>query len=204
VKTLLPLYVHPLADPAAWATAAGLGDAVLVVVNVHNGPGEQTEPAYDEVTGRLATGGVPMLGYVDLDYGRRGGSSARRDIARWQRYPVSGVFFDRVPSGTADFSSVARVADAVAGLVALNPGTRPAPSYVDVAELVCTFEGSWSAYLAEDTEPDETHAAHLVYGVPAGRLAEARARVARRVRCGLVTDLDLPLPYLGLPTGLDR
>jgi hypothetical protein len=198
VKTLLPLYVHPLVDPAAWVALARVGPAAVVVVNIHNGPGNGPDPAYDEATARLAAGGVAMLGYVDLDYGRRDGGQVQRDVDGWRRYPVGGVFYDQAPVDAAGIPGVARAAALVDGTVALNPGTRPDPGYRSLADLVCTFEGPWSNYPA-DADPDWPEAAHLVYGVPADRLPEAAAAIARRVRYGFATDLDAPLPYLGLP-----
>jgi Spherulation-specific family 4 len=201
VKPLIPLYVHPLVDPAAWVAATRLGRHSLVVVNVHDGPGGATEPAYAEVTARLAAAEVPQLGYVDLDYGRRPDRLVRHDLAGWQRYPVDGVFFDRVPTARGALPAVRRAVSAAGracGTVALNPGTAPDPAYLDLADVVCTFEGPWSTYRSADP-PGGPTAAHLVYGVPADRLADAAGLVAGRAGYGLATGLDLPLPYLGLP-----
>ncbi len=200
MKTLVPLYVHPVADPDAWRRVVRWGSAATVVINVHNGPGEDADPGYRDVTGRLAAAGVPMLGYVDFDYGSRPGSAVRTDIERWSEYPVGGVFLDRTPTGAAGLGTLARACAAVAGTVVLNPGTRPDPGYFDLAEVVCTYEGPWSAY---DASPGTAKEAHLVYGVPPQRWDEAVALVSARVPYGFVTELDAPLPYLGLPARLD-
>jgi len=199
VKTLVPLYVHPVADPLAWTVAARLGTMATVVVNVHNGPGDGTDRSYLDATARLAAAGVPMLGYVDLDYGTRPEALVRKDIDAWSGYPVGGVFLDRVPTGRAALGPVARVCATVAGTVALNPGTRPDPGYLDLADIVCTYEGPWSSYDAGPGAPNE---AHLVYGVPCERWDETVARVAARAGYGYVTERDAPLPYLGLPARL--
>src|SRR5690242_1865700 len=95
-NTLVPMYVHPLDDPAAWATLATHGPAVTAIVNVHDGPGDAPDRSYDLVTENLRAGAVRMIGYVDLDYGRRPCREVWRDIVGWERYPISGLFFDRV------------------------------------------------------------------------------------------------------------
>lgn len=199
MRTLVPLYVHPVVDPDAWSRVARLGDAVTVVVNVHNGPGDGTDPdpVYSEATARLAAAGVAMLGYVDVDYCARPERLVHEDIRRWARYPVGGVFVDRVPTGLTGLGTVARACGVASGTVALNPGTRPDPAYLDLADIVCTYEGPWSGY---DPVARSEKEAHIVYGVPVHRWHEAHALVAASVRYGFVTDRDAPLPYLGLPS----
>ncbi|HLL68256.1 MAG TPA: spherulation-specific family 4 protein [Micromonosporaceae bacterium] len=196
---LLPLYVHPLEDPSAWEAAACAGRGVLVVVNVHNGPGEGREAAYTEVTARLYQAGVPMLGYVDLGYLHRPRAEIFSDLTGWGRYPVGGVFFDQAPSGRAEIGEVTRIARAARGSVVLNPGTYPDPGYAAIADIVCTYEGSWTRYAATPTMPYWPRAAHLVYGVPTGLLGEAETLLRARAAHGLATDLDMPQPYLGVP-----
>jgi hypothetical protein len=199
---LLPLYVHPLVDPLAWEAAAAAGPGVTVVVNVHNGPGDWHEEAYAQATARLYAAGVPMLGYVDLGYLRRLGGEIWCDMTGWAQYPVAGVFFDQAPSGRDALGEVARIVRAARGPVVLNPGTRPHPGYAAIADMVCTFEGPWGTYVDMPAVADWPNAAHLVYGVPVDRLAEARALLRVRAPHGLVTDLGTPLPYLGVPASM--
>jgi hypothetical protein len=198
---LIPLYIHPLEEPAAWQPHRFVSADVSLIVNVHNGPGPR-DAVYLEATRQLDRAGVPMLGYVDLDYGARLNGEVWRDIVGWSPYRVSGIFFDRAPSGWASVDYVAQVVRAVRGTVVLNPGTRCHVAYGALADLVCTFEGSWSEYQRTDPEPDWSNAVHLVYGVPPAELAAAQAVVDSRARHSLVTDLDLPLPYAGLPPAL--
>jgi hypothetical protein len=197
---LLPLYVHPLVDPAAWEAVCRYSDRVTVIVNVHNGPA--VDGAYDAVLDRLRRNWVRMLGYVDVDYGARPIGDVWADVAGWCRYRTAGVFFDRVPSAASSLGYVAQAVRAVRGTVALNPGTTCAPGYAALADLVCTYEGPWSSYVDLARKRDLPCAAHLVYGVPTGELAAAHALLSSRVSHGLVTDLDLPLPYAGLPSSL--
>ena len=80
ITTLLPMYVHPLEDPAGWAALGRHGPDVTVIVNVHNGPGDLPDTSYDIVTGNLRAAGVPMIGYVDLDFGQRPCRDVWRDV----------------------------------------------------------------------------------------------------------------------------
>jgi len=205
VRTLLPLYVYPADDPDAWAGAAAVaaqGTELTVIVNVHNGPGGRYDPAYGYATATLAASGVPLLGYVDLGYAARPLRAVHADIAAWRWYPIGGVFFDQVPSDASALGWVGLAVAPVRGRVVLNPGTRPHPGYAALADVVCTYEGPWPRYRATPAEADWPNAAHLVYGVPPEDLPAATRRIYRRVVHGLVTDLDGPNPYRGLPAHL--
>jgi Spherulation-specific family 4 len=202
VNMLLPLYVYPADDPGAWSTIAGRARDLTVVVNVHNGPGADYDPTYGYATATLAGADVAMLGYVDLGYAQRPLASVHADIVAWRRYPVGGLFFDRVPTDAATLGWVGLAVSPVRGRLVLNPGTRPHPGYAAMADLVCTFEGPWPRYRAAPAEPDWPNAAHLVYGVPPEEMAAAVRRVGRRVTHGLVTDLAGANPYRGLPLTL--
>jgi hypothetical protein len=200
MKVLLPLYVHPLESPGAWDTVALAGPEVTAIINVHNGPGP--DAAYDDAAGRLHAAGVPMLGYVDLGYGRRPRLLIEADIVAWQRYPVAGIFFDQAPADPALLRLTGEVLRRVPGLTVLNPGTTPHHGYPPLADLICTFEGPWAAYEHHAEEPDFGNAVHLVYGVPPQDVSWARCLLAARCETGLVTDLDAPLPYCGIPSWL--
>jgi hypothetical protein len=191
VDLLVPAYVHPLADPDAWQRLVDLGPRLrAVIVNVHNGPGDQEDAAYPDVLKALAEAGIRRVGYVDTDYGRRPAEEIVADVETWlARYDIRGVFFDQTASGLdqldhyADITVAARARGA--DYVVLNPGTVPHPGYFDLANITITFEGSWRDY-RRLTEPGWVRAlphsrfAHLVHGVPdAEALRAAFRRVAR-------------------------
>src|SRR3954469_15919892 len=110
MTTLLPLYVYPADDPDAWSAVTRHGSGLTTVVNVHNGPGDRYDPTYGYAIAALARAGVPRLGYVDLDYGRRPLADVEADIAAWSWYPVDGTFFDQAPSDAASLDWVGRAA----------------------------------------------------------------------------------------------
>jgi hypothetical protein len=217
IDLAVPAYVHPAEDPETWTRLAQLGSlARFVVVNVDNGPGAADDPYYPEAVNGLSAAGVRTLGYVDTTYGRRPAVDVLDDVNDWMsRYPLSGIFFDQVSSGLRELDHydglVVGARSMGARFVALNPGTFPHPAYVDLANVIVTFEGTWNDYQALREPPwvvDYTpnRFAHLVYAVPppAERgLHEALALAqAHRVRSFFATSRSLPNPWGELPTPL--
>ncbi|MFI1968716.1 hypothetical protein BLA24_11790 [Streptomyces cinnamoneus] len=194
-RLLVPLYVHPATDPAAWQDLVAAAPRLHgVVLNVADGPGHRPDPAFSAAAERLRGAGVRLLGYADTGYGRRPPRSVVADIRRHRRwYGVDGVFLDQVPVQAAlvpRYRRLVRVARALGARTAvLNPGTHPDPGYARIADLLVTFEGSWEDYRRAGV-PDWTadhppgRFCHLVHGVPDGR-AEQVARTAGRRGAGV-------------------
>lgn len=197
---LAPAYVHPLVDPGAWERLVALAPVLrAVIVNIHNGPGDEADPAYPKVLDRLNDAGVRILGYIDTDYGGRSLARITADVDAWlARYGVHGVFLDQVASGLdrldhyADVTLAARARGA--DYVVLNPGTMPHPGYLDLANITITFEGPWPDY-QELAEPawvgsvPPTRFAHLVHQAPDAAAVRAAVTLAgrRHVRTVYVT-----------------
>ncbi|MFJ8146373.1 spherulation-specific family 4 protein [Streptomyces sp. NPDC096094] len=190
MSLLIPLYVHPAEDPGSWHRLITAADRTYgVVINPANGPGRAPDPAFASAAGALRAAGARLLGYVDTDYGTRPAADVVED-ARLHRewYGADGCFLDRVSSAGSELSAYRAL---VRGLrrrgstpLVLNPGVHPAPGYARLADLVVTFEGSWSAYVSAFSRPDWTlrhppeRFCHLVYGVPEA-LAPLAVRTAR-------------------------
>jgi Spherulation-specific family 4 len=212
---LVPAYVHPLEDPGAWDRLVSLAPVLrAVVVNVHDGPGDEPDPAYPKVLERLVDAGVRIVGYVDSDYGRRALAEITADVEVWlSRYGVHGVFLDQVASGLdlldhyADVTVAARSRGA--DFVVLNPGTTPHAGYLDLANVTVTFEGSWTDYRRLE-EPEWARSvpasrfAHLVHGVSftSGLTAAVRQAARRHVGTVYVTPGTGANPWNQVPHGL--
>ena len=58
------------------------------------------------------------------------------------------------------------------GTLVLNHGTAPHPCYARIADVLVTFEGTWSTYRRQPPHPwrgaTDVRLCHLVYGVPDG------------------------------------
>ncbi|MFK4065573.1 spherulation-specific family 4 protein [Streptomyces sp. NPDC029674] len=193
---LVPLYVHPVVDPAAWrALVAAAPRLYGVVLNAADGPGTAPDPAFADAARELRAAGVRVLGYVDTAYGERPLDAVTDDLERHRAwYEVDGCFFDRVTSGRRELRQCRRFVRSARGrgarTVVLNPGVHPAPGYARAADLLVTFEGHWSTYLRSFEAPPWTarhspeHFCHLVYGVPPA-LSRLAARTAARRGAGV-------------------
>lgn len=196
---LVPLYVHPAVDPAAWRALEDAAPALYgVVLNAADGPGDRPDPVYTLAARRLRRAGVRLLGYVDTDYAGRPAHTVYRDLRRHRAwYGTDGVFFDRVASDGRQipyYRWLARTARLCgARTVVFNPGVHPDPGYARLADLLVTFEGGWDDYqVARVPRWTAGHCAdrfcHLVYGVPdglAGRAARLAALRGAAVHCAV-------------------
>ncbi|MEU3961350.1 spherulation-specific family 4 protein [Streptomyces buecherae] len=185
-RLLVPLYVHPTVDPAAWRALRGRARQLYaVVLNAADGPGRRRDPAFHAAARDLRAAGVRLLGYVDTAYGRRAPRAVLTDVHRHRRwYGVDGVFYDRAAAARALLPRYRRLVRAArllgAPTAVLNPGTHPDPGYADVADVLVTFEGDWASYQRARVPPwTAGHAprrfCHLVYAVPDNE----RKKVAR-------------------------
>lgn len=208
MSLLVPLYVHPAEDPGAWARLIGAASRTYaVVLNPASGPGPRPDPAFTAAAAALRAAGARLLGYVDTAYGRREGAEVNYEILRYQEwYGVDGCFLDRVTADRQGLRSCRRLIRSLRRLgattVVLNPGVHPEPGYLRLADLIVTFEGDWSTYVAAFSRPEWTarhppgRFCHLVYGVPDALvpLAVRTAHERGAAVSGPVTG-DLPNPW---------
>lgn len=215
MSLLIPLYVHPAEDPAAWQRLVALAaHTYAVVLNPANGPGDAPDPAFVAAASALRAAGARLLGYVDTDYGARDPARITADLRRHRDwYGADGCFLDQVtaaPHGLPDCRRLVRALRRLgASTVVLNPGVHPAPGYARLADLTVTFEGPWSAYVSAFSRPQwaarhpPDRLCHLVYGVPPPLvpLAVRTARERGAAVCGPVTG-EPPNPWSGLTPAL--
>ncbi|MGX1128256.1 hypothetical protein RKD49_000446 [Streptomyces glaucescens] len=215
MSLLIPLYVHPAEDPAAWHRLITCAARTYgVVLNPANGPGEAPDPAFAAAAGALRAAGARVLGYVDTDYGARDPVRITADLRRHQDwYGVDGCFLDQVTAAPHGFPACRRLVRSVrrlgASTVVLNPGVHPAPGYARLADLTVTFEGPWSTYVSAFSRPSWTarqppeRFCHLVYGVPEPLVPLAVRTASERgaAVCGPVTG-EPPNPWSRLTPAL--
>ncbi|WP_328444958.1 spherulation-specific family 4 protein [Streptomyces sp. NBC_00386] len=217
MSLLIPLYVHPGDDPGAWQRLTETADRTYgVVINPADGPGEGPDPAFAAAADALCSAGARLLGYVDTDYGARDPDLIADEVLRHRDwYGTQGCFLDRVAPTPKALPGCERLVRSLRGLgaapVVLNMGVHPAPGYARCADLLVTFEGHWSTYVAAFSRPAWTvrHApelfCHLVYGVPEALvpLAVRTARDRGAAVAGPVTG-ELPNPWSRLTPALSE
>jgi len=208
----VPAYFAP---GNGWNRLAGRGGAAaLAVVNPNSGPGAAVEPAYAQAIRRAQAHGVRVFGYVHTSYGARPQAAVLAEAEGYRDwYAVDGIFFDEARSDRAGQPYYAALRRALkardsALLIALNPGTRPDERYMDVAEVVVTFEGDFASYLREPTPPAwmqrlaPSRFWQIVYGVPDAAALQQVLASAGEGHAGYIyiTDGTLPNPYGALPS----
>jgi hypothetical protein len=210
-SALIPAYLPP--KGIARIAERPVRDRV-VIINPDNGPGATLLPEYRAAVAADQRTGTRVLGYVHTGWGARDPSAVHADVLRYRDwYGVDGVFFDEAAhdaAGLPYYASLAREARAAGlGVVALNPGAVPAPGYFDLADIVVTFEGPYSAYgavlkamSAATAGVPRRKVAHLVYDA-------SREQAMRAVSDGpagfvYATSASLPNPWSTLPPYLDE
>lgn len=215
MSLLIPLYVHPAEDPAAWHRLINCAARTYaVVLNPANGPGRVPDPAFVAAAEALRTAGARLLGYLDTDYGARDPDDITADLRRHQEwYAVDGCFLDQAPAAPHALPDCRRLVRSArrlgASTVVLNPGVHPAPGYARLADLTVTFEGPWSRYVSDFSRPAWTTRVpaeglcHLVYGVPEPLVPLALRTAKERGAgvCGPVTG-EPPNPWSWLTPAL--
>lgn len=212
-QLIVPAYFHPAVCPGEWAHLIERAAQIrLIVLNLASGPGAQPDPAFTPALEGLYYAGVPVVGYVDTNYGHRPIGEVLEEISRYIAwYRVSGVFFDRVPSDTQSLHHYADLTHRARGIgahvVAFNHGVHPVQDYAEIADLLGTFEGTWPSYIDmavprwARSRPAEQFF-HLVYSVPPESFEDAfMLATRRRAGCVYVTDNGGDNPWDRLPDG---
>ena len=231
----VPSYINPAGDSAAWNTlvAASPDKVGVVVANVLNGPGSEPVSKWTDVINRAHASGKRVLGYVDTGYlgqtgmlTRLGSTSvadwvaqAEQDINAWYSMygsSIDGIFFDDGYNqcGAGDqFPAVYETVNRYekihhpGALTVLNPGAVVPQCYENAADVLLTFEGSYttyesSAYQALDWKPaDPMKIWHIIYGVPADKVSLVdETSQTRGVGYVYITDDVETNPYDTVPT----
>ncbi|MDT0566556.1 spherulation-specific family 4 protein [Streptomyces sp. DSM 3412] len=186
----VPGYAHPLVAPLEWGELTRPGTPLhWAALDVSDGPGIRPDRHCLEAAGRLRNAGVQVLGRLDMTYGARAFAELVADARRYlDWYLVDGFLLDRCPTECGALAETGRTVTTLRALlggghIVLGHGSHPHPGYVETADQLVTFSGSWSDYrwsqVAEWTadHPPERFC-HFVHGVPRGHLDEA-LRIAR-------------------------
>ncbi len=211
-STFVPAYFY---SSSIWDQAIGTTpDPTVMLLNVDNGVGTAPLSHFQTLVKQAQDAGITVLGYSSTEYGARAISSVETEISEYKSwYGVNGIFLDLTQGTSSEFSYYQTLANYVrstisGGIVWLNPGSYPDPSFMSIANVVLVFEGSYSDYLSDQvpswiSQYSPSQFANVVHDTPQSDLASA-INLSRQRRAGhlFVTDLTAASgnPYSALPS----
>jgi hypothetical protein len=210
-STFVPAYFY---SSSIWDQAINTKpDPTVVLLNVDNGVGTSPLSHFQTLVKQAQNAGITVLGYSSTEYGARSISSVETEVSEYKSwYGVNGIFFDLTQGTSGEFSYYQTLANYVrskisGGVVWLNPGSYPDPSFMSIANTVMVFEGSYSSYLSDQvpswiSQYSPSQFAHVLYDTPQSDFASA-LNLSRQRRAGhlFVTDLSgSGNPYGALPS----
>ncbi|MBO8198966.1 spherulation-specific family 4 protein [Streptomyces smyrnaeus] len=215
----VPGCAHPMLAPMEWAelTRPGLGaepgpDRVAgplhwAVLDVGDGgPGARPDPFCAPAAAALRSAGVAVLGRLDMQDGARTFGELVSEAHRFlDWYRVDGFYLAHCPGDPARLGHTQRLTATLralcggadgghGGRLVLAPGFHPHPDYLQCADQLVTYAGSWADYRWSQCEewtaayPAECFC-HLVHSLPRTHLEEA-LRIARWQGAGTVCFTD--------------
>ncbi|KAJ6507504.1 Spherulation-specific family 4-domain-containing protein [Mycena vulgaris] len=153
---LIPLYVYPGTNCAAWtpvsnAISAHPSTQFYIIINPNSGPGSPDSLYQGCVAALPSSANQITLGYIDVKAG-----NVAADITTYAGWDSAarptGIFFDGVSasangvSTAQDYASQAKAQGFT--FIALDPGQTTDASYFGIADLVNTYEDSYSSFSA--------------------------------------------------------
>jgi hypothetical protein len=210
-STFVPAYFY---SSSIWDQAIDTSpDPTVMLLNVDNGVGTSPLSHFQSLVRQAQDAGITVLGYSSTEYGARSIGSVESEISDYKSwYGVNGIFLDLTQGTSGEFSYYQTLANYIrstisGGIVWLNPGSYPDPSFMSIANVVMVFEGSYSSYLSDQvpswiSQYSPSQFAHVLYDTPQSDFASA-VNLSRQRRAGhlFVTDLSgSGNPYGALPS----
>jgi hypothetical protein len=201
-RALIPAYMPPAGIEEL---ASHDGNGSVMIVNPASGPGAAPDPAYARAIRAAQGNGWRVVGYVPTSYGARPAADVEADARRYAGwYRVDGIFLDETAHAPEQLPYYRSLREGIPGLVVINPGVAPDRGYLDAADVIVTYEGSYASAGDQLRPPPwlpADRAAYLVYGAPE---RAARALIdAHNAGYLYVTSGTLPDPWSALPPYID-
>jgi hypothetical protein len=187
----------------------------LATINPHNGPATRPDWRYAEQVRNSQAAGLDVLGYVYTGYAddSRSIAAVAADIDKYYAwYAVDGIVFDEASTDCSRQPYYAVLNSYVKqkggkAITVLNPGTWTEECYMTCADIIITFEDTYSAYIARYRAPrwarkyDPGRFWHLIHSTPTEEdmLHVVRLSKARRAGWVYVTSDEMPNPWDTLP-----
>jgi hypothetical protein len=185
----------------------------LVVMNPDSGPGGSRQSSYVSAVRAAQADGVVVVGYVDTRFAQAPMSEVQAQVDDYYRwYAVNGIFFDDASTACSKepyYAALNGYVKSEGGVqtTILNPGTATNRCYTAAADILVTFEGSYSQYLRGYSAPawaaqyPPSRFWQIVYDAPTVGALDRTVALSRERGAGwvYVTRGRLPNPYGALP-----
>ncbi len=211
-KIIVPAYFYPNPTTVWDLGISGKPNTAIMIANPLNGPGSGGDSSYVNIISRARQNGVKPAGYVATGYTARGLSTIEADIDKWRTsYGITDIFLDEVTAdaGHIPFYSTlynyikSKAADAT---IIINPGASVDEGYVNVADIISNFEGTFTSYQtarfpAWTLSYPASKFLHLIYNVPTSVDMQTILSLSKSRNAGYVyiTNDNIPNPWDTLP-----
>jgi hypothetical protein len=191
-----------------------------VILNVNNGPGTESNPAFVSVVNKVRNAGANVAGYVYSKYGRRSLATVEADVALYTslNYNINGILVDEMASAATPpnlkyYASLYKYIKTAHPdwRVFGNPGTTADQAFIDgpmgrTADTLIVYEDKQANYAGYAAKPwnakfARSNFGHIIYGAADAATMSADLDRAISLNAGyaFVTDAKLPNPYNVLP-----
>lgn len=220
---VVPAYIYPDLPNGYWsqlvAASKKIGESLVVIANVDNGPGVEKDLRYNEAIRAVVSSGGNAIGYVHTCYADsepihslcpRTEHSITADIDRWYDFygdaGLSAIFFDEVSSRPEKVSFYRELYNYVqdkqpGATVIFNFGAEPHQSFLDIgSSILCIFENEYSFFVGW-TPPSwitSERLCALVHNTPAQEFESALDHLTTVGWFYLTSDI-VPNPWDTLP-----
>jgi Spherulation-specific family 4 len=196
-----------------WDEAIGTNPTPPVMfLNVDSGPGTGPDSHFQQLVKSAQQHGITVLGYSSTEYTAKSISAVETEVADYKNwYGVNGMMLD-LTQGTSGALSYYQtlynyIHSEISGAVIwLNVGSYPVSSFMNVANVIMGFEGSYSSFQGSSVPSwvsgyARDRFAQVIYDTPAADVAAAASTAwSRRAGYLFTTDLGEPNPYGALPS----
>ena len=209
----MPSYINP-SETSAWQTIDASRPALSIAfLNVDSGPGTSAQAGFSAQVNQTEAAGIAVYAYVSTEFGTRSLADDEAQVNAYATfYGVHNILED---TASTDCSLVPTLylplyqyIHAHGGSVVMNPGTQTNECYMQAADVIQTFEGTYSDYVTGFSQPSwmadfpASRFYNVVHTTPNQADMENAVTLSTQRHIGniYVTDLTEPNPYDGVPS----
>lgn len=217
-RIVVPAYFKQATAASDWLeTIAAAPQVEFIILNPNSGVGEAIDPGLKTYVELAQAAGIKVLGYVYTNLAKRDVEDVIDEVHTYEAwYEVDGIHIDGAQDDPEYLPYYRQLAAAIRaagpgdtnGIVWLNPGFVPHEDFMEIVDIVETYEWFYDRYPATEF-PDwiydypAARFAHVVYHTPSDEATlQSVLDLARQRNAGYIyiTDRDISELYQTLPS----